>query len=96
MLARMTTWEGGTAEGIRAAAEEMRSNVSQGPPPGVKSTGFTMLVDPEGGRVVMLGLFATQDDLQQSEAALKQMNPPEGLGARGPVEVYEVAVEVRM
>jgi hypothetical protein len=74
----------------------MRSNVSQGPPSGVKSTGFTMLADPAGGRVVMIGLFATDDDLQRSETALKQMNPPEGLGTRGPTEVYEVVADVRM
>jgi hypothetical protein len=96
MLARMTTWEGGSAEGIRSAAEEMRSNLSKGPPPGVRSTGLTMLTDPEGGRVVMIGLFATENDLQESEAALKQMDAPAGLGTRGPVEVYEVAAEIRM
>lgn len=96
MLARVTTWEGGTADGIRAASEEMRSNISQGPPPGVRSTGLTMLVDPEGGRVLMIGLFANEDDLHESEAALKQMNPPEGLGSRGGIDVYEVAAEVRM
>lgn len=90
MLARVTTWEGGTAEGIRAASEEMRSNVSQGPPPGVKSTGLTMLADPEGGRVVMVGLFETEQDLQE------QMNPPDGLGKRGAIDVYEVVADVRM
>ena len=96
MLARVTIWEGGTADGIRAASEEMRSNISQGPPPGVKSTGLTMLIDPEGGRVLMIGLFANEEDLRESEAALKQMNPPEGLGSRGAIEVYQVAAEVRM
>jgi len=96
MLARVTTWEGGTADGIRAASEEMQSNVAQGPPPGVKSTGLTMLIDPEGGRVMMIGLFATEADLQESEAALKEMNPPEGLGSRSGTDVYEVATEVRM
>ncbi len=96
MLARLTMWEGGTAEGIRAASEEMRSNVSQGPPPGVKSTGLTMLADPGGGRVVMIGLFETEKDLQESEAALKQMNPPDGLGTRGPIDIYEVVADVRM
>ena len=90
MLARVTAWEGGTAEGIRSASEEMRSNISQGPPPGVKSTGLTMLANPEEGRVVMIGLFANEDDLRESEAALKQMNPPEGLGNRGSIDVYEV------
>lgn len=96
MLARVTTWEGGTADAIRAAADEMRSNVSQGPPPGMKSNGLTMLVDPEGGRVLMIGLFETQDDLTQAEAVLKEMNPPEGMGSMLSKDVYEVATEVRM
>jgi hypothetical protein len=96
MLARVTTWEGGTADGIRAAAEEMRSNVSQGPPPGLKSNGFTMLVNPDGGRVLMIGLFASEDDLRDSEPVLKEMNPPEGLGNRAGTEIFEVAAEVRM
>jgi hypothetical protein len=96
MLARVTAWEGGTAEGIRSASEEMRSNISQGPPPGVKSTGLTMLANPEEGRVVMIGLFANEDELRESEAALKQMNPPEGLGNRGSIDVYEVVADVRM
>jgi hypothetical protein len=96
MFARVTTWEGGTADGIRAASEEMRTNISQGPPPGVKSNGLTMLVDPEGGRVLMIGLFASEDDLRESEAVLKEMNPPEGLGSRSAVEVFEVAAEIRI
>jgi hypothetical protein len=96
MLARVTTWEGGTADGIRAASEEMQSNVAQGPPPGVKSTGFTMLADADGGRVVMIGLFESEADLQESEAALKEMNPPEGMGSRVSTDIYEVATDVRM
>ena len=55
-----------------------------------------MLADPVGGRVVMIGLFKTEEDLQESEAALKQMNPPDGLGDRGPIDVYEVVADVRM
>jgi hypothetical protein len=96
MLARVTTWEGGTADGIRAAAEQMRSNIPLGPPPGVKSTGLTMLVDPDGGRVMMIGLFDNESDLAESEAALEAMDPPAELGSRGPAEVFEVATEVRM
>ena len=96
MLARVATWEGGTAEGIRSASEQMRSNISQGPPPGVKSSGFMMLVDPDGGRVMMIGLFSSEDDLRESEAALREMNPPDGLGTRKATDIYEVAAEVRM
>jgi len=96
MLARVTTWEGGSAEGIRAASEEMRANVGQGPPPGVKSTGLTMLADPAGGRVLMIGLFASEADLRDSEPALKEMNPPDGVGTRSAVEVYDVVADVRL
>jgi len=60
MLARVTTFDGGTAEGVRAAVEQLQSDVSSGPPPGVKSTGLTMLFDPDGGRMMFVGLFASE------------------------------------
>jgi hypothetical protein len=96
MLARVTTFEGGTAAGIRAAVEELRSNLSQGPPPGIKSNGLTVLVDPDGGRVVMIGLFASEEDLRASESAIEAMSAPEGTGQRTSVDVYEVGADVRM
>lgn len=96
MHARVATWEGGSAEAIRAGAEEIRSRAEQGPPEGVRSTGFTMLVDPDGGRVVMIGMFASEEDLRASEAALEAMTPPEGIGTRTGVEILEVGFEVRM
>jgi hypothetical protein len=95
-LARVTIWEGGTADGIRGAAEEMRSNMAQGPPPGLKSSGFTMLTAPDRGRVVMIGLFDGEDDLRESEAVLAAMTPPRGMGQRTGTHVYEVAAEIRM
>jgi hypothetical protein len=96
MLARVTTWEGGSADGIRAAAEDMRSRIPSGPPEGLKSTGITMLVDPDGGRMLMIGLFATEDDLRESEPVLQAMDLPDGIGKRMSVDVYEVAAEARM
>jgi len=96
MLARVTTFDGGTAEGVRAAVEQLQSDVSSGPPPGVKSTGLTMLFDPDGGRMMFVGLFASEEDLRESEAALDQMKPPEGAGTRSSVDVYDVGADVRM
>jgi hypothetical protein len=96
MLARVTTFEGGTADGIRAATEQLRSDIPQGPPPGVKSNGLTMLVDPDGGRVMFIGLFASEADLRESESALEEMSPPEGMGKRLSIDVYEVGADVRM
>jgi hypothetical protein len=96
MLARVTTFEGGSADGIRAAAEEMRSNISQGPPEGLKSVGLTMLTAPDDGRVLMIGLFESEQDLRDSEPVLQGMSPPEGMGSRASVQVFEVAAEARL
>jgi hypothetical protein len=96
MLARVVTWEGGSAEGIRAAAAQLKANVAQGPPPGVTSNGITMLADPQRGRVLMIGIFETESDLHDSEPALEAMSPPEGMGTRAAVEVYDVIADVRM
>ena len=96
MLARVSTFEGGTADGIRAAVQQLQSDIPKGPPEGVKSNGLTMLIDPDGGRVMFIGLFASEDDLHASEAALEEMSPPEGMGTRSSVDVYEVGAEVRM
>jgi hypothetical protein len=98
MLARVTTFEGGTPDGIRAAVAQMRSDIetSQGPPAGVKSNGLTMLVDPDGGRVIFIGLFASEEDLRTSESTLEEMSPPEGMGKRSSVDVYQVGADVRM
>ena len=96
MLARVSTFQGGTADGVRAAVEQLRSDLPKGPPEGVKSNGLTVLIDPDGGRMMFIGLFSSEEDLRASEAALEEMSPPEGSGKRSSVDVYEVAAEVRM
>lgn len=96
MLARVTTFEGGTPDGIRAAVAQLQSDIPNGPPEGVKSNGLTLLVDPDGGRVMMIGLFSGADELRSSEAALEAMSPPDGMGKRSSVDVFEVGAEVRM
>ena len=96
MLARVTTWEGGTAEAIRAAGAELQSRTASGPPEGVMSSGFTVLSDPDGGRILMISLFESEEALNESEPVLQAMNPPDGIGSRGAPEIYEVAVDIRM
>jgi hypothetical protein len=96
--ARVVTFEGGTPEGVRAAAEQVKSDMQErgGPPEGIKSSGLTFLIDPDGGRAMFVGLFATEEDLRSSEATLEAMDPPEGMGQRSTVSVYEVGADVRM
>jgi hypothetical protein len=95
-LARVVRFEGGTADGIRSAVEQVKTQAGAGPPEGVTSEGFTLLADPEGGRVLFIGVFASEEDLRSSEPALEAMDPPEGMGSRAGVDVYEVGVDLRL
>jgi hypothetical protein len=97
MYARVSRWEGGDPDAVRAATEEMVSNAESGPPPGVPAKGFTYLVDPENGRTLAIGLFETEEDLRQGDETLNQMNPShEDAGKRTSVETYEVEIDVRL
>ena len=96
MYARVTKWEGGDGQGIRRAAEEINSRAASGPPDGVPAKGFLLLTDPDNGRTLAVSLFETEDDYRQGDETLSRMSPPdEGFCQRGPVEKYEVAVDVR-
>jgi hypothetical protein len=96
-LARVVTFEGGTADGVRAAVAQVKSDVEAGgPPEGVVSNGFTLLADPDNGRAMFIGLFANEDDLRKSAEVLEGMDPPEGMGSRRSVDVYEVGVDLRL
>lgn len=96
MYARVVKWEDGDPAAIREAVERIRSDAQSGPPEGVPSTGFTFLADPDNGRVLAIGLFATMDDLRTGDAKLNEMDPPVSMGTRSPVEVYEVGFDIRM
>jgi hypothetical protein len=76
-------------------AEGMKNE--SGPPEGVPSTGFLMLLDPDGKRVVGIGLFETEADYEQGDATLNEMDPPEpgALGKRVSVERWEVTADLR-
>jgi hypothetical protein len=46
--------------------------------------------------VMMIGLFASEENLRASESALEEMSPPEGAGKRTSVDVYQVGADIRM
>jgi hypothetical protein len=97
MYARVVTWEDGDADAIRKAAEEINSRADSGPPEGVPSKGFTLLVDPDNGRAIAVGLFETEEDYKKGDETLNSMDPPGGsMGRRASVDRYEVGVDVRL
>jgi hypothetical protein len=94
MYARVARWEGGDAETIRSTVSEINSQAQSGPPEGVPGKGFLVLQDPEGGKVIAIGLFETEDDYAEGDRKLNEMSPPsEGMGSRVAVEKYEVGVK---
>ena len=97
MYARVARWDGATADGIRAAAQGISADAASGPPEGLPAKGLMLLIDPDNGRSMAISLFATEEDLRQGDATLNLMSPPgEGMGQRAPIEVYEVAADLRM
>jgi hypothetical protein len=96
MYTRVARFEGGTADAIRSTAETINANAATGPPEGVPSTGVMVLADPDNGKAMVLSFYETLDDLRKGDAALNAMSPPsDAMGTRGPVETYEVAVDVK-
>ena len=97
MYARVVTWEGGDGDAIRKSAEEINSRSDAGPPEGGPSSGFTLLIDPDNGRAIAVGLFETEEDYKKGDETLNSMDPPGGsMGRRASVDRYEVAVDVRL
>jgi hypothetical protein len=97
MYARVARWEGADGDALRRSTEEINSQAQSGPPPGVPATGFLMLIDPESGRSLAIALFENETDLRAGDEALNAMNPSgDDVGTRASVEMYEVAVDVRI
>lgn len=95
MYARVAHWEGGTAEEIGRMQDNFEQ--SDGPPEGVPAKGFMMLVDRESGRGLAISLFESEEDLRTGHAKLSEMSPPgDSAMRRGDVEMYEVAIDVRV
>jgi hypothetical protein len=62
----------------------------------VPAVGLLSLHKPSEGKVLAITLFETEEDLRKGDATLNSMNPPVagGMGQRGAVEMFEVAVKL--
>ena len=54
---------------------------------------FVELVDRKSGSVVGIAFCETEEDMRRADAALSSMSPPQDLGKRTSVDIYEVAVD---
>jgi hypothetical protein len=98
MYVRIARFEGGERNWDEFAAgvgETLRSG-GQGTPLETVSDAIArmmLLVDREGNRGANLILCETEDDLRRVDAALNELTPAPGRGARTSVEMYEVLLD---
>jgi hypothetical protein len=78
-------------DGLLARIEE-----SDGPPPGVPSTGLTILHDGEQGTAVVLQYFATTQDMEAGAKAFSAMDTADTPGTRISVDMCEVRLELEV
>ncbi len=68
---------------------------SEGPPPGVPTTGLQMLFDREQGTAVVLQLFDTAEDMRIGDQAFGAMDAAETPGTRASVDMCELKLDLR-
>ena len=75
--------------------EEISRQVEQedGPPPGVDSTGFKMLLDESQGTAVFVGFFDSEEKMRAAAEVLDAMDASETPGTRASVDQCEVKIE---
>jgi hypothetical protein len=69
---------------------------SEGPPPGVKATGLSILLDRDQRTSVVLQFFDSEADMQESEAAFDAMDSSDTPGSRASVDRCELVRELKM
>jgi hypothetical protein len=70
-----------------------RIEESDGPPPGVPSTGITIMFDEGQGTAVVLQYFATSEDMEAGAKVMEAMDSSETPGTRVSVDTSELKLE---
>lgn len=71
-----------------------RVNEAGGPPPGVESTGLTVLFDESQGTAVVLQRFETRAAMEEAAKIFDAMDPGETPGARVSVDACEQKLDL--
>jgi hypothetical protein len=73
---------------------EARIKEAGGPPPGVPSTGLTVLFDESAGTAVVLQRFETAADMEEGAKVFAAMDVADTPGTRASVDACEVRLEL--
>lgn len=75
------------------AAVVARVEESDGPPPGVDSTGMQLLVDESQETALFVGFFESEEKMRAASEIFEQMDPGETPGSRASIDLCEVRIE---
>jgi hypothetical protein len=87
-VVRFTDVNAERIDGLLSRIEE-----SDGPPPGVPSTGLKVLHDGDQGTAVVLQYFSTAEDMDAGARAFSAMDPADTPGTRASVDMCELKLE---
>jgi hypothetical protein len=90
-VVRFTDVSAERVESLLARIEE-----SDGPPPGVPTTGLKMMFDEAQGTAVVLQYFATAEDMRAGAETFSAMDASETPGTRASVDMCEVKLELEV
>jgi hypothetical protein len=68
---------------------------SDGPPPGVNTTGLQVLLDQSAGTAVVLQHFPTAEDMEAGARVFEAMDASETPGTRASIDMCELAIDVQ-
>ncbi len=91
MHARVVRFTNVTPETIQRVVQRVEE--SEGPPPGVDSTGMQLLVDEDQGTAVFIGFFEDEQKMRAADAVFEQMDASDTPGTRASVDRAEVKLE---
>ena len=79
----------------KIAELKARIDESDGPPPGVNTTGLQVLLDQSTGTAVVLQHFPTAEDMEAGARVFEAMDASETPGTRASIDMCEVAIDVQ-
>ncbi len=70
-----------------------RVEESDGPPPGVDSTGMKLLFDEDQGTAIFVGFFDNEEKMRAANEVFEQMETSDTPGTRASIDQCEVKIE---
>ena len=91
MHARVVRFTDVTPERIAEITGQVEQE--EGPPEGVDSTGFQLLVDEDQGTALFVGYFENEQKMRDASAVFEAMDAADTPGTRASVDQCEVKLE---